>query len=243
MMIDANARLAARWKWAVALACIGAFIAIAIYFKLPHLLRELLRSVLAWIQGLGPWGPVIFIAIYVVACVLLVPASVFTLGAGILFGVVRGSLYTSIAATLGATASFVIGRYLARDWVAHKIEGHPTFAAIDKAVAAEGWKIVGLTRLAPIFPFAFLNYGFSVTRVSLRDFFFASAIAMIPGTVMYVYFGSLIGDLARLDKGVQSPPVVKWIIGILIVVTTTYLIRFARKALAQKISDQRPLKP
>jgi len=112
--------------------------------------------------------------------------SALTLGAGILFGVLRGSIIVSIAATLGATAAFLIARYVAREWVARKIAAHPKFAAVDQAVASEGWKMVGLIRLSPIFPFSLMNYAFGLTRVSLRDYFFASWIGMLPGTVMYV---------------------------------------------------------
>ena len=239
-MTATPSRSAARWRWLALILVAAVAVAVAIHFQIPARLHGGLKSALVWIQELGAWGPIIFIGIYVLACVLFVPASLLTLGAGILFGVVLGSLYTICAATLGATVTFLIGRHLARDWVARKIAGHATFAAIDKAVADEGWKIVGLCRITPIFPFALLNYGFGVTRVSLRDYFFASAVGMIPGTVMYVYFGSLIGDLAKLDQGVKSPPVIKWIIGALIVVTTIYLVRVARKALAQKISANAP---
>ena len=91
-----------------------------------------------------------------------------------IFGVVRGSIYVSIAATLGATAAFLVGRYLARDWVSARLEGNAKFKAIDEAVGKEGWKIVILTRLSPVFPFNLLNYAYGLTRVTLRDYFFAS---------------------------------------------------------------------
>src|ERR1019366_4448940 len=142
-----------------------------------------LTNALDWIAGLGALAPVAFIAIYIAACVAFVPGSILTIGAGVIFGVVRGSIYVSIAATLGATAAFLVGRYLARDWVAAKIAGNARFAAIDAAVAKEGWKIVGLCRLSPAFPFNLLNYAFGLTQVSLKDYFFASWLGMLPGTV------------------------------------------------------------
>src|SRR5229473_2340136 len=85
----------------------------------------------------------------------------------------------SIAATLGATAAFVVGRYFARDWIARKLEGNAKFKAIDEAVGREGWKIVLLTRLSPVFPFNLLNYAYGLTRVRLRDYVFASWAGMI----------------------------------------------------------------
>src|SRR5258707_801219 len=155
-------------------------------------MQDLLKTALDWIGKLGPWGPVIFIGLYIVATVLFVPGSVLTLGAGAAFGVALGSVCVSISATLGATASFLVGRYLARDAIARKIEKHEKFAAVDGAVADEGWKIVLLMRLSPVFPFALLNYAFGLTRVKLSHYVLASWLGMIPGTVMYVYLGSLV---------------------------------------------------
>ena len=195
--------------------------------------RALLREGLDAIARLGPWGPVIFIAIYIVATVFFLPGSVLTLGAGAVFGVALGSVYVSVASTLGATAAFLVGRYLARDWVAKKIEGNVSFAAIDRAVAAEGWKIVGLTRLSPAFPFSLLNYAFGLTRVSLRDYVLASWIGMMPGTVMYVYVGSL----ARA-AGDRSRTAGEWTLyGVGLAATiavTIFVTRLARAALAKR---------
>ena len=163
---------------------------------------------------------------------LFLPGSILTLGAGALFGVVKGSILVSISATLGATAAFLVGRYLARDWVAKKIEGNSKFSAIDQAVAREGWKIVGLVRLSPVFPFSLLNYAFGLTRVSLRDYMLASWIGMMPGTVMYVYIGSL------AHAGAQQTTPLQWALrGLGLVATiavTLVLTRIAKKALAKK---------
>ena len=202
--------------------------------------QELLHRTLAWIGHLGPWGALVFIAVYVLATVLFIPGSVLTLGAGVVFGVAKGSIIVSIAATLGATAAFLVGRYLAREWVARRIEGNGRFQAIDAAVSREGWKIVGLTRLSPIFPFNLLNYAFGVTRVSLRDYFLASWIGMIPGTVMYVYIGSLAGDLASLGTGQRTRTAMEWVlytVGLAATIAVTvYVTRIARRALESKIT-------
>src|ERR1700674_5169600 len=99
-----------------------------------------LTNALDWIRGLGALAPVAFIAVYIAACVAFLPGSILTIGAGVIFGVVRGSIYVSIAATLGATAAFLVGRYLARDWISKKLEGNAKFRAIDEAVGREGWK-------------------------------------------------------------------------------------------------------
>jgi uncharacterized membrane protein YdjX (TVP38/TMEM64 family) len=209
-------------------------LAAARYFNAQALLRQALDG----IAGLGPWGPVIFVLLYIAATVLFLPGLILTLGAGFVFGVVKGSIIVSISATLGATAAFLVGRYLARDWVSKKIEGNTKFKAIDEAVGREGWKIVGLTRLSPAFPFNLLNYAFGLTRVSLRDYFFASWIGMMPGTVMYVYFGSLAGDLAAVGTGQRATSTAEWVlrvVGLLATVAVTvYVTRVARRALQQR---------
>ncbi len=193
------------------------------------------------IEQLGIWGPVVFILLYIAATVLFLPGSILTLGAGVVFGVVQGSIWVSIASTLGATAAFLVGRYGARQWVAQQIEGKPKFKAIDGAVAEEGWKIVGLLRLSPIFPFNLLNYGLGVTQVSLRDYFLASWIGMMPGTVMYVYLGSLAGSLATLGTDSNEGSVVQWAIWILGLVATVaivvYTTKIARAALDAQLAN------
>jgi uncharacterized membrane protein YdjX (TVP38/TMEM64 family) len=222
-----------RWKWMLYLAVVVALIVAAKYLHL----QDLLKQALDWVGGLGPWGPAIFIVIYVVATVLFIPGSVLTLGAGAVFGMVWGSVYVSIGSVLGATAAFLVGRYLARDTIARKIEGNKRFAVIDKAVAHEGWKIVGLTRLSPVFPFTLLNYAFGLTRVKLGHFVLASWIGMMPGTVMYVYLGSL----AQAVSGERTRTTGEWVlygVGFLAtVVVTVYVTRLAKRAMARKIEE------
>ena len=200
---------------------------------------ELLRQALQWINGLGPAGALAFIALYVVATVAFLPGSILTLGAGAVFGIVAGTIYALAGATLGAIAAFLVGRYLARGWVAGKIKDNPKFLAIDRAVGQAGFRIVLLTRLSPAFPFNLLNYAFGITAVSLRDYALAS-VGMIPGALMYVYIGSLAGSLATL--GSASTPAhseLQWalrIVGLVATVAVTvYITRIARRALAERI--------
>jgi uncharacterized membrane protein YdjX (TVP38/TMEM64 family) len=203
--------------------------------------QALLRNALEWVNGLGALGAIAFIALYLFATVAFFPGSILTLGAGVVFGLGLGSLYVFIGATLGATAAFLVGRYLARGWVSQKIAGNRKFRAIDEAVGREGFKIVLLTRLSPVFPFNLLNYAYGVTGVSLKDYVLAS-IGMIPGTIMYVYIGSLAGSIATLGTGAQpTNPGVQWAIRIIgfiaTVAVTVYVTRVARKALAEAVPD------
>ncbi len=203
--------------------------------------QEILQNALIWIKTLGFWAPLAFIFIYNIATILLIPGSILTLGGGLIFGLFQGSIYVFVAATLGATFAFLIGRYLSRGWVLKQIEGNVKFQAIDRAIANSGLKIVFLTRLSPIFPFNLLNYAFGVTQVSIKDYVLGS-LGMIPGTVMYVYLGSLAGDIAMLGTSVPTNPQVEkiqWIIRIVgliaTVIVTLYVTKIAKQALDKEV--------
>jgi len=201
-------------------------------------LQQIMKEILEWIQGAGPLAPAFFVLIYILATVAFFPGIILTMGAGILFGVLWGSVLVSIAATLGAAAAFLTGRYLARKMIAKKMEKNVQFKAVDEAVGREGWKIVLLTRLSPVFPFNLLNYAFGLTKVAFKDYFFASWAGMLPGTVLYVYIGALIGDIASLGSGRTRTPMEWALYGVGFAATiavTLYITRIARKALKQKI--------
>ena len=117
-------------------------IAAARYFQL----QQLLYTSLLWVKTLGYLAPIAFIGIYNLATVLLIPGSILTIGGGVIFGAVWGSVYVLIAATLGATLAFLIGRYFSRNWVRQQLDKHPKFKAIEAAVAKQGLKVVLLTR-------------------------------------------------------------------------------------------------
>lgn len=238
MTTNQPARGGTTTKIILALITVAALIAAAVIFDL----QTVFRQALAWISGLGAVGPIIFVVIYMLASVLLLPGSLLTLGAGAIFGLFQGFVAVSTGATLGATCAFLVGRYLARDWVSGRIAASSTFRAVDEAVAREGWKIVLLTRLSPVFPFNILNYAFGLTRVGLRDYVLASWVGMIPGTVLYVYIGSLAGDLASLGAGDRERTTGEWLLYALgfaaTVAVTLFITRLARKALASKITPE-----
>ena len=198
-----------------------------------------LQNTLQWINSLGAVGGIVFIGIYIIATLAFLPAAILTLGAGIIFGVIWGSLYVFIGATLGAVAAFLVGRYLAQSWIKEKISSYKKFAIIDKAVSKQGLKIVLLVRLSPLFPFNLLNYAFGITSVSFQDYLIGS-VGMIPGTIMYVYFGYLAGDLALI--GTHNQPVnliLNWVIKIIgliaTIAVTIYVTKIAKKALDEEI--------
>lgn len=200
---------------------------------------SLLKKVLYRISELGPWAPFAFVVAYVVATILMMPGFILTLGAGFLYGVGWGSALVSASSTMGAMVSFLIGRYLFRDWVTKKMKLHPSFISLDRAVVRDGWKVVGLTRLSPIFPFNFLNYAFAVTQIRVRHYFIASWIGMFPGTLLYAYIGSLAGDIASIGTGGKIRSTWEWAFYLLGFVAITalcfYLNRIGRKSLEKKV--------
>jgi uncharacterized membrane protein YdjX (TVP38/TMEM64 family) len=197
-----------------------------------------------WVDGLGFWGPFAFVLGYIVATLAFIPGSVLTLAAGAIFGLAEGTLYVFVAATVGATLAFLVARHAARRLVEKRIEGDARFAAIDRAVGAEGRKIVFLLRLSPVFPFNLLNYALGLTRVRLADYFIAS-IGMLPGTLLYVYSGKVIGDVAAVAGGAgPERGLGSWLlIGVGLAATlfvTVIITRIARRALEGATGESEP---
>jgi uncharacterized membrane protein YdjX (TVP38/TMEM64 family) len=197
----------------------------------------LLPAFSARVDELGTWAPVVFVAGYALATVAFVPGSLLTLAGGALFGLVRGTVLVLVAATLGASLAFLVARYLARGLVERRLAGNARFAAIDRAVGAEGRKIVFLLRLSPLFPFNLLNYALGLTRVRFADYLVASA-GMVPGTLLYVYYGKVAGDVARLAAGgtVRRDAAYYVVLALGLAATvgvTTVVTRIARRALRE----------
>lgn len=194
-----------------------------------------------WVHSLGPWGPIVFIGGYILAAIAGIPGSILTLAAGAIFGLWLGVAYVYVGAALGSIAAFLVSRYIARGFVEKKLADKPRFESIDKAIADDGRKIVFLLRLSPVFPFSLLNYALGLTKVRLIDFIIAS-VGMLPGTMLYVYYGKLAGDVAAVAGGASTPKDAKyWTflgLGLLATIVVTALItRSARRAL--KSADAR----
>lgn len=194
-----------------------------------------------WVESLGVWGPIAFMIGYIVATVALVPGSVMTLAGGAIFGITWGVVYVFIAAVVASGLSFLIARYLAREAVERRLAAMPRFAAIDRAVGAQGLKIVFLLRLSPLFPFSILNYGMGLTNVSFRDYMLG-APGMLFGSLLYVYYGKLVGDVAALAGGAAPDKGVEYYVTLAIglistVVVTTVVTRIARQALAEATGE------
>ena len=194
-----------------------------------------------WVEGLGTLGPIVFMLGYVVATVAFIPGSVLTLAAGAIFGLGQGVIYVMIGATTGASLAFLLARFVAREAIAQRVAGNPRFAAIDRAVGREGFKIVVLLRLSPVFPFNMLNYGLGLTNVRFTDYV-AASIGMLPGSLLYTYSGFVAGDIVRLagNAGPERGPGYYAVVGLGLAATiavTTIVTRTARRAIKEATGE------
>jgi uncharacterized membrane protein YdjX (TVP38/TMEM64 family) len=223
------------WWWKAPLALLAAVALLLILRRLGGFVPLFAARV----EELGVWGPLVFIAGYALAAVALLPGSVLTLAAGAIFGLGRGTLYVLLGATLGACLAFLVARYLARGAVERRVAGNPRFAAVDRAIGKEGLKVVLLLRLSPVFPYNLLNYALGLTRVRFRDFLIAS-VGMLPGTLLYVYYGKVLGAVAAVASGapIEKGPAY-WAtlaLGLAATLAATLLVtRAARRALTAEV--------
>lgn len=178
----------------ILLLLIGGMVLAARSLQLQQYLeKEHLRQLVA---ASGLWGPVMYLGLWLLATLMYMPITPLVLAGGLLFGPVWGEIYVLIGATAGAVLTFLMARYLAREWVAGKLAG-TRLMALDDKVARDGWRIVALSRVIPIFPFPLVNSAFGLTRVSLPSFAVATFFGIFPVTMAYVYFSDNLFDLLQ----------------------------------------------
>ncbi len=157
-----------------------------------------------WLRQAGALGVLVYAVVFAIAAICLVPGSILTVGAGVAYGLVWGTIVASTASAIAATAAFLVARTIARQRVARWAASDPRFAALDAAIGDDGLKLVILVRLSPLIPFNVLNYALGLTRVRLRDYALGSFLGMLPVTLLYVYVGSLAGQLASIARGTAA---------------------------------------
>lgn len=191
--------------------------------------REWFEQVQKQIESLGVIGPVVFALAYIILTVLLIPGSALTLGAGAIFGLLVGAVTVVIGANLGALCSFLLARTFLREKVERWARENPKYSALDRAIGREGFKMVLLARLSPVFPFTLLNYFLGLTQVRTRSYVIANLIGMLPGTFLYVYLGATAREALTGGPGLLVKA-----FGLLATVAVVYMVtRAARKAMAQ----------
>ena len=197
-----------------------------------------LAALVIRLAHLGPWGPVLFVAAYAAAAVILAPAFLLTFAAGAVFGLWEGTLLVYVGATLGSTAVFALASPLARSRLLLWVDRDPRVAAVRGAVVDDAVWVMFLLRLSPLVPYVLLNYALALSGVRYADFLIAS-IGMLPAILMYVYYGKIVGDVAKLAAGIAPPRgpeyYVLMAVGLVAtVVATTMITRAARRAIEQQ---------
>ena len=214
------------WGWvAVAFLLIAV---VAFWVLLP--VRQWLALFEGWVTGLGALGVALFALVYVLATISLAPEWPLTIAAGLIYGA-WGFPITVVTATIAASLAFLIARHLARDRVRAMLERRRLLAAIDDAVAEEGWKIVALLRLSPAVPFNLQNYLFGATGISFREYVAATFAGIMPGSLLYVYLGVL-GKAATSGGAPGGPLTWAWL-ALGLVATLAAVALVARKALSK----------
>jgi uncharacterized membrane protein YdjX (TVP38/TMEM64 family) len=198
-------------------------------------LERWLAEFQAALKRLGYWGPLIYGLLYAVAVVLLIPGSLLTLAGGAVFGLVKGTLVVSLAATTGAALAFLIARHFAREKVQKRIRQSPRLQAVDHAIGREGWKIVALLRLSPAVPFTLQNYLYGVTAIRFWPCILTSWVAMLPGTFLYVYLGSLGSQALAGDKTTIGEWTLRGAGLLATVLVTVYIARIAKQAIGESV--------
>ena len=205
-----------------------------------------------WIESSGWVGWIWFIVLYTLSCVLFLPGSVLSFGAGAVYGFWAGTLLVSLGSVGGALANFVFTRYLLRGWMARKFAKSRKFQALDHAAAMDGWKLVMLTRISPILPHSLVSCAFGLSRISFMRYMLASWIGFLPISAAYAYGGAVIGRAVdRAAKGGLHHGPWAWIAYTvelaITVLITIWITRIAHNALrsyapevAEAIAEEEP---
>ena len=183
----AQAAKGSPWPKLVAAAVIViAGVLVARYFGVFELLSlDNIDRLDAWFRGFGMWAPAIFIAVWIAACVFFLPGLPVTVVGALIFGPVQGTIYSAIGSTLGATAAFLVGRYAARGMVEGLVAKNEHLRKIDEGVRVQGWRMLMITRLVPLFPFNAQNYVYGLTQISLPTYVLVSFVCMLPGCLAF----------------------------------------------------------
>ncbi|HUO81737.1 MAG TPA: TVP38/TMEM64 family protein [Gammaproteobacteria bacterium] len=203
-MPDRNRSAGLPWKWMAAAIALVALA--AAWYVLP--VEEWVAAFDRWIRHQGVRGGLVFAIVYVAATVLLMPAWPLTVVAGLAYGVAVGFPLVLVSATVGATLAFLVSRHLLRAPVEKKVGEQALFRAVDRAISDRGWRVVGLLRLSPVVPFNVQNYLYGVTGIRFWHYVAATFVGMMPGTLMYVYFGA--AGKAAIGGGAADAGALKW---------------------------------
>jgi uncharacterized membrane protein YdjX (TVP38/TMEM64 family) len=215
---------------------LAAIIAGLIFLPVQKYIEWALES----IRSLGPWGLVLFVALYVIVCLLFLPGAVLTLAGGFMFGTAKGIAAASLGATLGAAAAFLISRAIGRQWLERRLMTHPRVFAVDRAISSQGFKVVFLTRLCSLFPHDLMSYVFGLSEVPLGKYVLATWLGRLPGILVWSYIGSnskKLSDLlsGNIQTGIETQ-ILLWLGLAAMLAVVIIIVKIARSALNEAVN-------
>ena len=219
-----------RTPWIKIIIGLAALAALLIGFRLLPL-QEWITTFQNYVNNLGALGWFIFIIVYALTVFILVPGSFLTLAAGVVWGL-WGFPIVIAGAIIGSAISFLAARFWFFNWVQKKVQDYPKFQAVNDAIGEEGWKVVGLLRLSPALPFSLQNWFLGVTPVGFWPAQIATFFGIMPGTLLYVWIGSLGGQAA--GDGMSAA---KWVVGGLGLLATLVVTVVVTKKAQQKLKE------
>lgn len=191
-----------------------------------------MEATLLWVEQSGPMGWVLFVIAYALSCVLFLPGSVLSFGAGAVYGFWGATMLVSVASVVGALANFLSTRHLLRGWVGRRFGDSRKFRALDHAAETQGWKLIILTRISPVLPHSLVSCAFGLSRIPLTRYLLASWIGFLPISAAYAYTGAVFGKAAK--GGIAQGPAAWGIYALEIAITilvTWWITRVAHNAL------------
>ena len=199
-------------------------------------MTQWLVGLMGSLSGMGAWGMVLFVLLYIVSAVLLAPSFLLTMAAGALYGVMWGSVVVFVGASLGGSTVYALALRLAGTRWLRRLDREPRIVVVRNAVRHDSLWVQFLLRLSPVIPFTLLNYALGLAKVRFRDFA-GALVGMVPAILMYTYYGRIVGDVAKFAAGVTPPRGPGYYAALVVglsatVLATTLITRAARRALA-----------
>ena len=205
---------------------------------------EFLHHSMEWIAHSGWVGVAWFLVLYTLTCVFFLPGSILTISAGAVYGFWFSTALVTVSSTVGAAVNFLTSRYLAGDWMRRRIGQHAKFRALEKAVSAQGWRMILISRMSPIIPHSLVSYAAGLIQISFWRFTLASFVGFLPQSAAYTYIGAMVGKALRTSAGVTPHDPVTWAfygLGLAATVAITVITtRIARRSWAAYYAERRP---
>jgi len=222
-----HGRQAVKLQFAILAAGLALLLLVSEFLPVADWIRTVQERVISW----GNWGAACYPWLFALCNVLLLPGGILCVGSGFFFGLWWGFFLVLIGNIIAATAAFWIARSVGRDWFTRKISQSPKLAVLVPAVEREGWKIVVLSQLHPLFPTSLVTYLYGLSRIPFRTYLLWVTIGRTPGLFLYVYLGTLGQYGFNLVQGKTHPRLVEyWIWGGAFVVTALILFLLGRIA-------------